>query len=172
MFYYVYLILSFNGVRNTVKILIVVGCRGVYTNNAVSRMLTALKNSGGQKMPRVVHFELPAVNPERASKFYTDVFGWKIQKWEGGGEPYWLVTTGDEKMPGINGGIMKKKAPMTMTINTLDVPSVDEYTAKIVKNGGKIIAPKMPVMEVGWLAYCKDTEGNIFGIMQMDKGAK
>ena len=61
---------------------------------------------------------------------------------------------------------------MTMTINTLDVPSVDEYTDKIVKSGGKIIAPKMPVMEVGWLAYCKDTEGNIFGIMQMDKGAK
>jgi len=60
-------------------------------------------------MPRVVHFELPAANPERASKFYTDVFGWKIEKWEGGGEPYWLVTTGDEKMPGINGGIVKKK---------------------------------------------------------------
>ncbi len=122
-------------------------------------------------MPRVVHFEIPAEQPERASKFYSSVFGWKIKKWQGPQE-YWLVTTGEDGAPGINGGLMKRTKPFTTTINTVDVPSVDEFVGKVTKHGGKVVAPKMAIPGVGYLAYCQDTEGNTFGIIQGDKSAK
>ena len=123
-------------------------------------------------MPRVVHFEIPADNPGRATKFYKDVFGWEIKNWSED-NPYWLVTTGDNKIPGgINGAITKKQGPNMVTVNTIDVPSVDEYLTLIVKSGGKVIAPKMTVPSIGYLAYCQDTEGNVFGILQPDMSAK
>ena len=122
-------------------------------------------------MPRIIHFEIGADDPERAIDFYQKTFGWKIDKWDGG--DYWLVATGPDNQPGINGGIFKKPGPIGANIvNTLDVPSVDDSMAKVTENGGKIIEQKMAVPGVGWLAYCQDTEGNAFGIMQMDKNAK
>lgn len=122
-------------------------------------------------MPRVIHFELPAEDPQRAAKFYADVFGWQIQQW--GGEDYWLVMTGDKDKPGIDGGMMRQceQFPARTPINVLDVDSVDEYSSKIEAAGGKILMPKMPVPTVGWLAYAQDTEGVIFGIMQPDPNA-
>ena len=58
-------------------------------------------------MPRIVHFDIPSDNPERAQKFYSQVFGWKFDKWNGPME-YWMVNTGDDKQPGINGGLGKR----------------------------------------------------------------
>jgi uncharacterized protein len=123
-------------------------------------------------MPRVVHFELAAEDPERASKFYSSVFGWQFHKWEGPMD-YWLIQTGEQDKPGIDGGMGKasEQFPVGKPTNTLDVPSVDEYTVKITDAGGTIILPKMAIPGVGWLAYAKDTEGNIFGIMQNDPTA-
>jgi predicted enzyme related to lactoylglutathione lyase len=121
-------------------------------------------------MPRVVHFELPADEPERAIAFYTEVFGWKIEKWEGPME-YWLVMTGPEDEPGIDGGLAKRADPSTGVENTIDVDDVDKYIALVEANGGKIIRPKSAVPGVGWLAYCEDTEGNRFGLMQSDTEA-
>lgn len=122
-------------------------------------------------MPRVVHFEISADNLERASKFYSDVFAWKIQKWQGS-QDYWLVTTGEDGRPGINGGLMKRSNPSATTVNSIDVPSVDEYVAKVTQNGGKVVTPKMTVPGVGYMAYCRDTEGNQFGIFQSNKLAR
>ncbi|HYG10225.1 MAG TPA: VOC family protein [Pyrinomonadaceae bacterium] len=125
-------------------------------------------------MPRVIHFELSADDPERAVKFYDEVFGWKTQKWDGP-QSYWLLETGDEGQPGINGGLMKRAdnpLPPFSTINTIDVPSVDDYTQKIEERGGKVVMPKGAVQGIGYIAYCEDTEGNIFGIMQFDPSAK
>lgn len=121
-------------------------------------------------MPRVVHFEIPADQPERASKFYSDVFGWNINKWDGP-QPYWLAKTGEEGTPGINGGLMDRQHPGQSIINTIDVPSVDDYLGKVTGNGGEIAMPKIAVHGVGWLAYCKDTEGNMFGIIESDAAA-
>jgi uncharacterized protein len=120
-------------------------------------------------MPKVIHFEIPADDPERASKFYTDVFGWQIGKW--GPVEYWLVNAGDDKEPGINGAIFRRDW-MTTTTNTIGVPSVDDFTDKVVNNGGKVVRAKMAIPGIGWVAYCQDTEGNIFGIMQEDKSAR
>ena len=127
-------------------------------------------------MPRVIHFEIHADNPERAAKFYSDIFGWNFQKWDGPVE-YWLITTGDSKQPGINGGLARRRTAINgdciiAYVCTVDVPSADEFSTKVTAAGGTIALPKMPVPGVGWLVYCKDTEGNVFGMMQGDPNAK
>lgn len=123
------------------------------------------------EMPRVVHFEIDAEKPERAIKFYEKVFGWKIEKWKGPIE-YWLIMTGNEKESGIDGGLAKRTEAEPLTVNTIDVSSVDKYVKIIESNGGKVIRTKMAVPGVGWMAYFKDPEGNLWGIMQTDKNAK
>ena len=120
-------------------------------------------------MARVVHFEIPTANPERCLAFYKKALGWKVKRW--GKEQYWMVTTGDEKSPGINGGIMPKKDIKT-TVNTVDVASVDKAVVKIVAAGGKVVRPKIAIPTMGWIAYCADPDGNVFGLMQMDAKAK
>jgi predicted enzyme related to lactoylglutathione lyase len=127
-------------------------------------------------MSRVVHFEIHADDPQRAVNFYQSVFGWEIQKWEGP-EDYWLVTTGKAPEPGIDGAIVKRRGPINgdaviAYVCTVDVPSIDDAIAKITSHGGTIALPKMAVPGVGWLAYYKDTEGNIFGTMQSDQNAR
>lgn len=116
-------------------------------------------------MNRVVHFEIAADSPERASKFYQEVFQWKIQKWEGPID-YWLATTGEENTPGINGAIKNRVEQQQMVVNTIDVSSVDRTIEKIKQAGGEVIMPKTEIPGVGFHAYCKDTEGNIFGILE------
>lgn len=122
-------------------------------------------------MLRFVHFDVPADDPARARNFYGKVFGWKFDKWEGPME-YWMAKTGDEKQPGINGGLCQRMPGQMGITNTIDVPSVDEFSKKIQSEGGKVIAPKMPIPGVGYFAQCQDTEGNVFGIIQMDTNAK
>jgi predicted enzyme related to lactoylglutathione lyase len=85
---------------------------------------------------------------------------------------YWLITTGADGQPGINGGMLRRAQPGSGTVNTIDVPSVDEYVANIEKKGGQVVLPKMPIPGIGYLAYCQDPDGNTFGIMQADQSAK
>jgi uncharacterized protein len=126
-------------------------------------------------MSRVIHFEIHADDPRRAANFYQEVFGWQIQKWDGPAD-YWLVTTGKPPEPGIDGAILQRRGPINgdaviAYVCTIDVVSVDDTIAKITSLGGTIALPKDPVPGVGWLAYAKDTEGNIFGVMQSDHNA-
>ena len=120
-------------------------------------------------MPRVSHFDIPADDPQRAQEFYKQVFDWKFEKWDGPME-YWMATTGNEE-PGINGGLSKRMPGQMGMTNTVDVPSVDEYSKKITDKGGQLIVPKMLIPKVGWFAQCMDTEGNMFGIIEMDETA-
>ena len=127
-------------------------------------------------MPRVIHFEIVADNPERAMKFYKEVFGWKFNKWDGP-QDYWLVKTGEDNQPGINGGLTPKTNQGSgntgsRITNSIDVPSIDEFSNKISMEGGKVLSPKMPIPGVGYLAICEDTEGISFGIIQYDRNAK
>jgi len=121
-------------------------------------------------MSRPVFFEVNVDNAERAIKFYKAVFDWKIEKYPGSEQPYWLVTTGPKEEPGIDGGITMRMMPGVATVNTIGVENLDEAVAKVTAAGGKVIAPKMEVKNVGWLAYCTDTEGNPFGMMQAIPG--
>jgi predicted enzyme related to lactoylglutathione lyase len=129
-------------------------------------------------MPRPIHFEIQAGDPERAIKFYSTVFGWTFTKWDGP-MPYWLVTTGPDGTPGINGGLHPRMGPAPVDgqaviafVCTSNVDNVDASTAKATTAGGSVCVPKMPIPGVGWLAYVKDTEGNILGLMQNDPAAK
>ncbi|MFH1502835.1 MAG: VOC family protein [Candidatus Eisenbacteria bacterium] len=122
-------------------------------------------------MPRVVHFEIPADDPDKLAEFYKSVFGWTIQKWDGPVD-YWLVMTGSKDQPGIDGGMGRKSDGMSAVVNTMDVPSVDEYVSKIEAAGGTITVPKMAIPGVGWMAYFKDPDGNVSGIMEEDASAK
>ena len=121
-------------------------------------------------MSRVTHFEIPADNPERAIKFYKKVFGWKIEKWDGPIE-YWLIMTGPEDEPGIDGGLARREDPDTVVENIIDVKDLDQSIKEVEANGGTIVRPKMAVPGVGWMAYFIDTEGNIFGMMETDPQA-
>jgi predicted enzyme related to lactoylglutathione lyase len=127
-------------------------------------------------MPRVLHFEIHADDPGRAVKFYSDVFGWKIEKWQGPMD-YWLVYTGKDE-PGIDGAIMKREQPLrggdgiVAYVCTVGVKPIDAYIDKVKSHGGEIVVPKRPVPGVGWFAQCNDTEGNIFGLMEDDPSAK
>jgi predicted enzyme related to lactoylglutathione lyase len=122
-------------------------------------------------MPRISHFEIPANDPERAVKFYSEAFGWKFQKWDGPME-YWMITTGEASEPGINGGLMRRRDPNQPPTNVITVPDVDAAIAKVTASGGTITVPKMAIPGVGWLAYFADTEGIMVGMMQSDEGAK
>ena len=126
-------------------------------------------------MPRVVHFEIHAADPDRAVNFYKTLFGWNFQKWEGPMD-YWMVITGSDDQPGINGGLVRRQGEIDgqaviAYVCTVDVADVDASVQSALANGGQVALPKMAVPGVGWLAYCKDTEGNIFGMLQADPNA-
>ena len=129
-------------------------------------------------MPRLVHFEIHAADPDRAARFYTDLLGWKFQKWDGPVE-YTSIVTGEEGRPGINGGLVKRMGPppadgqaVNAFVCAVDVDDVDRYVGKAVEIGGSVAVPKMPIPGVGWLAYVKDPEGNLLGMFQTDAAAK
>ena len=121
-------------------------------------------------MYRPIHFEIPASNPERMMEFYSKVLRWKFTKWEGPTD-YWLISTGDTKEPGIDGGILRRRDPAQPCVNTVNVPNLDETLTTIQASGGRCVVPKMAIPGVGWLAYCMDPEGNMLGYMQPDTGA-
>ncbi len=129
-------------------------------------------------MSRLVHFEIHATDLDRASKFYSSIFGWEFKKWEGMVD-YTMIITGPDTQPGINGGMVKRMGPapqegqaVNAFVCTMEVDNVDAYIKKVMENGGSMALEKMAIPGVGWLAYCKDTEGNIFGMMQNDTAAK
>ena len=123
-------------------------------------------------MSRAVHFEIQATDPQALIDYYSGLFGWSFNKWEGG--EYWMVHTGPDEQPGINGGLLPRRGPapanmagVNAFVITVDVEDIDAALAK-AQDGGVVAVPKMPVPGIGWLAYVKDPDGNIFGMMQAD----
>ena len=120
---------------------------------------------------RVVHFEVPFDDADRARGFYRDVFGWQIQP-----VPelsYNMVSTGpvsDQGMPTepgyIGGGMMQRQAPVNTPVITLQVDDIDATLVAVAKNGGAAVGEKMAVGEMGFAAYFNDSEGNLMGLWQ------
>ncbi|MCI0452344.1 MAG: VOC family protein [Candidatus Latescibacteria bacterium] len=124
-------------------------------------------------MARIVHFEVPADNPERAQKFYAQALGWEFTKFGGDGPvPYWFVKTGATGSPGIDGGLLQRGAPGQGPMVIAGVASIDQSIEQVRKAGGTQVVQKMPIPGVGYAAYFLDTEGNCFGIFQDDADAK
>ena len=102
-------------------------------------------------MNRVTHFEIYTDDPEAVRPFYQDVFGWKFNKFDGPME-YWLITTGSDKEPGINGGITRPREGQSPgTLNTVAVASLDQTIKKIEQRGGKNLCSEDGDSK-GWLA--------------------
>ena len=120
-------------------------------------------------MPRPVHFEIPADQPERAIAFHEKVFQWKFSKWEGP-LTYWMISTGKEEQ-GIDGGMLPRQHPGQAVVNTINAANLDATVAQILAQGGKIAVPKMAIPGTGWLAYFTDPEGNQGGVMENDASA-
>lgn len=120
-------------------------------------------------MAKVVHFEIPAANPETIMKFFNSTFGWNFMQF--GTEPYWLTAAGEEKEMGIGGAIMERRDPKQPMVNSIAVSSIDDIAPIIEQNGGKIVVQKMAIPGMGYLAYFTDPEGNIHGLWQMDENA-
>ena len=126
----------------------------------------------------IVHFEIPADNPERAVKFYRDMFGWKIDRWENpAGMEYWIVQTvptdeqGQPTRQGVNGGLMPRMYPAQQPVNYIAVQSVDEAVARAEKLGAKVMMGKTPVPGMGWFAQLTDPEGNVIAVWETDMAA-
>src|SRR5687768_955652 len=123
-------------------------------------------------MPRVVHFEIHTDDPDRAVGFYAELFGWRFEKWAGPVD-YWLIVTGPDGQPGINGGLVRRRGArpaagqsVNAYVCTVDVPDLDRYLARAGGLGAAVAVPRMPVPGVGWLAYVADPDGNLVGMMQ------
>jgi len=115
-------------------------------------------------MNRPVHFEILTDHPEQVGKFYHEVLGWKIETWEGP-TAYWLVYTGEEGTPGIDGAIMHREFPQAV-INTVEVKSLEDTIKKVEAAGGKKINGPNQIPGVGIHAFCADPDGNMFGLLQ------
>ena len=123
---------------------------------------------------RVVHFEIHAANPVRASKFYSKIFGWDINLWKGGNIEYRIVMTGKKPEEGaINGGLIKRMGPspklgqaVSSFVCIIEVPNVEATLKKVLASGGKVALPIQEVPQVGKFAYFIDTEGNLFGVIK------
>ena len=114
-------------------------------------------------MKRPIHFEILADDPEAMGAFYQAVLDWEISSW--GGAEYWLIKTGEEGTPGINGAIMGRQFGQAV-INTVEVDSLAETLEKVTAAGGKLVHGPNEVPGEGTHAYCADPEGNLFGLMQ------
>jgi predicted enzyme related to lactoylglutathione lyase len=120
---------------------------------------------------KVVHFELPADNLERAQNFYRSAFDWSINTVPGMG--YTLLQTtlsgkdGRPTEPGaINGGMLARQAPIKNPVLTIQVASIDDSLKQIAKLGGRVLRGELPVGDMGFAAYFSDSEGNVLGLWQ------
>ena len=123
-------------------------------------------------MGRVVHFEIHAEDPERAATFYKDLFGWSIAKTDAPVD-YWLVITGPDSEPGVNGAILRQmgkpagegQGPNAF-VCTVQVEDIAATEKAVTDAGGEQVVARDEIPGVGKLAYFKDTEGNVFGALE------
>jgi uncharacterized protein len=120
-------------------------------------------------MAKIVHFEIPVDDAERASSFYRDALGWQIAGF--GGQPYWLVTAGDEGEPGANGALIGRGDVHRSPVLIVGVEDLDDAVQRVVGAGGRLVQQKLPIPGVGWSAYFTDPEGNTLGLFESDPAA-
>lgn len=116
-------------------------------------------------MPRVVHFECHADDPERAAAFYHEVFGWEVERTS---DPYYLLLrSGESGEPGIDGAVMPRIGGSSFT-NAIGVDSIHDYVLRVIRAGGEVLMTERHVPGFGRIAYCSDAEGNVFGLLERE----
>lgn len=117
-------------------------------------------------MAKIVHFEIPVDEPQRAVAFYHEVLGWDVSRF--GEERYWLVQAGADEEPGANGALVGREELHQSPILIAGVDDIDEVIGRVRANGGAVLQDKLPIPGVGWSAYARDSEGNTIGLFQAD----
>jgi predicted enzyme related to lactoylglutathione lyase len=120
-------------------------------------------------MSKIVHFEIPVDDSERASAFYREVLDWEISGF--GDEPYWLVRAGDDDEPGADGALTARGDLHQGPIVIASVNAIDDALSRVQQAGGQVVQGKLAIPGVGWSAYVRDTEGNTIGVFETDSDA-
>ena len=120
-------------------------------------------------MSKIVHFEIPVDDSERASAFYQEVLGWDISGF--GNEPYWLVRAGDDDEVGADGALIARGDLHQSPVVIAGVDAVDDALSRVQRAGGEVVQGKLAIPGVGWSAYVRDTEGNTIGLFEADSDA-
>jgi uncharacterized protein len=120
---------------------------------------------------RIVHFEVPYDDGDRARGFYREAFGWNLMEMPE--MNYTMASTGpvnEQSMPAepgfINGGMFQRTDDLKGPMLTVDVPDIDAAWKTIESLGGERVGEKLPVGDMGFAGYFKDPEGNILGLWQ------
>jgi predicted enzyme related to lactoylglutathione lyase len=122
----------------------------------------------------LAYFEIQALNPDAAIRFYNEVFGWRFTRAEGMPIPYWRIET-----DGIRGGLLQRPAPLpppqsgtNAFVCSMEVPDFDDVARQIQQLGGQVAMAKFAVPGVCSQGYFIDVAGNTFGLFQADANAK
>jgi predicted enzyme related to lactoylglutathione lyase len=124
---------------------------------------------------RVVHFEIPYDDRDRARGFYSEAFGWELMPMDE--MSYTMVMTGPSDDSGpkesgfINGGMMERSGDFTSPNLVIDVENIDKTLEIVGRNGGSTVMERRPVGDMGFVAYFKDTEGNLVGLWETSTGS-
>jgi predicted enzyme related to lactoylglutathione lyase len=121
-------------------------------------------------MPAITHFDIPVDDPERALKFYKELFDWRIEKVPGPTD-YWLIQSAEDDDPAINGGLTRREDPQQGILTYFSVSSATEFAAKVNELGGTVLKSATTVPGYGHFVICQDPEGNIFALWESDKDA-
>ena len=113
---------------------------------------------------RVVHFEIPIDDSERAIAFYQEAFGWDLERW--GPMEYWTTQAGEGE--GIGGALTKRSEDIPALVFYIAVEDIEAALASIEGAGGRRLTARIPIPTVGWSAFFQDTEGNKVGLFQSD----
>ncbi|MHB8781013.1 MAG: VOC family protein [Candidatus Geothermincolia bacterium] len=116
----------------------------------------------------LVHFDIPADDPEKLASFYSNVMGWRIEAPQAEYGDYRLISMPGE---GIGGGLYKRTEPQQTPLNYFDVENIEAAVQSVTDNGGTVIVEKMPVPKMGYFALCLDPDGNAFGFWLTDENA-
>jgi predicted enzyme related to lactoylglutathione lyase len=120
-------------------------------------------------MPKIVHFEIPVDDPQRAVAFYHDTLGWEISRF--GQEPYWLVRAGEDEEAGADGALVRREELHQSPVLIAGVADIDDVLSRARTCGGEVVQGKLPIPGMGWSAYIRDPEGNTIGFFQPDPNA-
>jgi hypothetical protein len=115
---------------------------------------------------KIMHFEIPAGDVEKLSKFYSDLFDWKFAKQSMPGMDYWMIETTGQGAEHLAGGMYVKQTEAEKPRFYVMVDDIDAHTEKLKAAGGTVLVTKQEIPEMGWSVLAADPENNTIGLFQ------
>lgn len=110
----------------------------------------------------ITHVDIPVTDMARSSQFYAALFGWQIAEIPGyEGYPMWQAPN---RISG--GGLAPRSEDFTQPRSYVEVDSIEETTALVTEQGGRMLMEKSPISETSWWAILQDPDGNVVGLYE------